>query len=229
MLSFHIKLSWENSSLDLKKQRIYKSTSPFDESSLPEVYVELGPDVREFLDFELTELTTFYYMISSVGTVDKEEYSLLFSEYIPVLVDPPEITTQQFLIDENDVPYIKLGWSAEYSSGPMYIYKSQTPIDINNLPAVYATIPEGSELYEDHAGVVLQETYYYVIGITILGRQGYTPVAEFIGMAKPVFTDLSGGSFFAPSRAKLEEEWDIVPRPKELYFPSKAKVVTVWE
>src|SRR5690554_1162378 len=86
-----VKLQWENKNTFEDGVRIYRSLMPFDKNSLPEIYKELPPGTNQYIDSDVLENTTYYYMISTF--VGNKEVFTPNIENVRISVAPGPIGT----------------------------------------------------------------------------------------------------------------------------------------
>ena len=68
-----VKLTWTDTNDFEDGFKLYRSLTPFDKDNLPAVYETLPPNTEQYVDTEVDEDTTYYYMLSTyVG--GKEEF-----------------------------------------------------------------------------------------------------------------------------------------------------------
>lgn len=60
-----IRLTWQENNAAEQGHRVYRSTAPFDATSLPSPVAELGPDVTEFEDSVPAMGVTYFYRVSA--------------------------------------------------------------------------------------------------------------------------------------------------------------------
>lgn len=71
-----IRLTWADNASDEVEQRIYRSTSPIDDSNLPAPLAIVSADVVEYIDDALEEVDAYYYRVSAVRKILGEEESV---------------------------------------------------------------------------------------------------------------------------------------------------------
>jgi len=60
-----IKLTWEDKNDFEAGFKLYRSLTPFDQNNLPAVLVDLPPNTQQYIDTDVLENTTYYYMLST--------------------------------------------------------------------------------------------------------------------------------------------------------------------
>lgn len=58
-------LTWDDDNVVEEGHRIYRSTSQMDPQNLPAPLVEVGPNVREYVDQDVEPSTTYYYRVAA--------------------------------------------------------------------------------------------------------------------------------------------------------------------
>lgn len=64
-MPIRIRLAWTDHNTAESGHRVYRSDTPMDPNDLPEPLAELGPNVTEYVDEDVTEDTTYYYRVSA--------------------------------------------------------------------------------------------------------------------------------------------------------------------
>ena len=93
---------------------------------------------------------------------------------------------------------IRLKWQPRINGDLQRIYRSTSPFDANNLPAVLATVGAQVDNYLDSGASIVDTDYYYAIGTVVSGSPEAVAISEVIkavnvaGDPPPVAPDFLG-------------------------------------
>ena len=148
---------WNSGSVQEGGTRVYRSTSTFDEGSLPATLATLGPDVTTYDDTSATNVD-LYYMLEAF----KADHPSRFTD---VLFLPQAVFTAptSFAGTRISDTRIDLSW-VDNNSGPVQedatvVYRSTSSFDSGTLPAPLTTLTADVEEYSDLAASTA-ETHY---------------------------------------------------------------------
>lgn len=67
-----VRLIWTDNNAIESGHRVYRSDTPMDPNNLPEPLAELGPNVTEYVDEDITEDATYYYRVSAFSPFEEK-------------------------------------------------------------------------------------------------------------------------------------------------------------